>query len=95
MSLGSSAPGGFLRKAIEEATDVGVLCVAAAGNNGGLVDNPAKWEVVVGVSALGRLGAYPKDSLHVEAQSHIMSADHKYFLASFSASITSSAALDK
>ena len=84
LSLGSQIPSSYLRMAIAEATDAGVLCVAAAGNDGGPVDYPARFRDVVGVSAVGRMGTYPRSSIHREAQSRIRGADRTYFLASFS-----------
>lgn len=84
MSLGSDTPSSYIRMKIERATDVGVLCVAAAGNEGGPVSYPAKFRNVVGVSAIGQLKTYPKDSIHRDAESSIRSSDGKYYLASFS-----------
>lgn len=84
MSLGGGTPSSFLHRAIEEATDAGILCVAAAGNDGGAVDYPAKCDAVAAISAIGKVGTYPRNSIHGEAQSRIRSANRAYFLASFS-----------
>jgi len=84
MSLGGSTPSQFLHGAIAEAAAAGVLCVAAAGNDGGPVDYPARYRAVAAISAIGKVGTYPRHSLHGEALSRIRSADRTYFLASFS-----------
>jgi subtilisin len=84
LSLGSQVSSNFLRMAIEEATDAGVLCVAAAGNASGPVDFPARLDNVVAVSAIGKVGTYPRDSTHRDAQGRIRGADQGYFFAGFS-----------
>jgi subtilisin family serine protease len=84
MSLGGSTPSHFLSRAIEDASNAGVLCVAAAGNTSGPVDYPARCGTVVAVTAIGKVGTYPRNSLHGEARSRIRSANRAYFLASFS-----------
>jgi subtilisin len=84
MSLGGSTPSHFLRRVLEEAADAGVLCLAAAGNEGGPVDYPARFGTVAAVSAIGKMGTYPRNSIHGGALSRIRSADRSYFLASFS-----------
>jgi subtilisin family serine protease len=84
MSLTAPQASAHIRKQIELANDAGVLCIAATGNEGGPVGYPAKFRDVVGVAAIGRFDAYPKDSLHANAESSIRSSDGEYFLASFS-----------
>lgn len=84
LSLGSNAPSGYIRNSIEKASDAGVLCIAAVGNEGGDVQYPAKFRNVVGVSAIGKLETFPQDSIHQEAQSKILSSDRTFFFASFS-----------
>ncbi len=84
MSFTSETPSNFLRNKIEKATDRGVLCVAAAGNEGGEVGYPAKFRSVVGVSAIGRKATFPESSIHGEAASGIWSRDRQYFFAAFS-----------
>jgi subtilisin len=75
---------GAVRQQIERATGRGVLCVAAAGNDGGEVSYPAKYPDVVGVSAIGQFGTYPNDSIHREAETEICDRERNYYLASFS-----------
>ncbi|XXX76124.1 S8 family serine peptidase [Sorangium sp. So ce134] len=82
MSLGSAQASGYLRQCIEEAIDAGVLCVAAAGNDGGPVAFPARFPGVVGVSAIGRQEFVPDDSLHAEARGD--AGTDTYFFAVFS-----------
>ena len=84
MSFTSETPSSFLRNKIERATDRGVLCIAAAGNEGGAVGYPAKFRSVIGVSAIGRKETFPETSIHGEAVSGIWSRDRQYFFAAFS-----------
>jgi subtilisin family serine protease len=84
LSLGSQIASNFLRMALEEATDAGVLCVAAAGNASGPVDFPARLNNVVAVSAIGKVGTYPRDSTHRDAQGRIRGTDQVHFFAGFS-----------
>jgi len=84
MSLTSETPSSYIRTRIERAFDSGVLCVAATGNEARDVGYPARFRGVVGVSAIGKQGTYPADSIHREAESTIRSADGRYYLAGFS-----------
>ncbi|MFL6194672.1 MAG: S8 family serine peptidase [Thermoanaerobaculia bacterium] len=84
MSLTSETASSYMRGKIEKATDRGVLCVAAAGNEGGAVGYPAKFRNVVGVSAIGKEGTFPADSVHADALGAVRSGDQQYFFASFS-----------
>ena len=84
MSLSSSTASSYIRSKIEKAVDAGVLCVAAVGNQGGEVRYPAKFGNVVGVSAIGRFGTFPQDSLHQDAITPLRSSDREYFIGSFS-----------
>ncbi len=52
MSLGGSLPSRSLRLACDNAYASGVLLVAAAGNEGGRVNYPAKYKSVIAVSAI-------------------------------------------
>ncbi|KYF50397.1 hypothetical protein BE04_32600 [Sorangium cellulosum] len=85
MSFGAKTPSSFLRTAIEKAADKGVLCVAAAGNQGSdQVNYPAAFDHVIGVSAVGRRDAYPEGSLHRAAESSLGRPDTGYYFATFS-----------
>jgi subtilisin family serine protease len=86
MSFGSSESDVHtaLSEALRKAYEKGVFCVAAAGPEAGDVTYPAAFPLVMGVGALGKLGAYPRDSLHMEFESQRRSQDGKYYLANFS-----------
>lgn len=84
MSLGSEEPQIAIRIQTESAYEKGILCVAATGNGGGERSSyPAAFPLVVGVGAFGRLGTYPNDSLHGDAESEVRAAGD-CFLANFS-----------
>jgi subtilisin family serine protease len=51
---------------ITEARLHGVACVAAAGNSGGAVQFPGNVPGVLTVSAVGKLGEYPRDTRHAQ-----------------------------
>lgn len=58
LSLGGDRPSGTLENAINYAKDKGVLLVAASGNDGtSQVSYPAKYDDVIGVSALNSTGS--------------------------------------
>lgn len=84
MSLGSSIPSLQIQKALSEATERGLTCIAAAGNNGGAVSYPAAYENVVAVSAIGKLDTFPEDSAHVLKVGHSSNLYPEIFFADFS-----------
>jgi len=84
MSLGSPSAQSAIRNKIELAYDHGVVCVAATGNERSSVSFPAAFPNVFGVGAFGQFGEYPVDSISVESESTVRSADGKYFVANFS-----------
>ena len=64
LSLGGSADDEATRAAIEDANAQGVVVIAAAGNDGHQpVSYPAADPHAIAVTALGRLGTFPKDSV--------------------------------
>jgi subtilisin len=64
LSLGGGPPDPIVREAIDDARDQGMLVVAAAGNGGRKpVSFPAAYNRVIAVSAMGREGTFPQDSL--------------------------------
>ncbi len=76
VSAGSVTSTPLLERAVRDAVDAGVLIVAAAGNQGrGEICYPARSEDVIGVSACGKRGTYPQDSLHVVAETGTMDGD--------------------
>jgi subtilisin len=84
MSFGMSTPQTTIRIRTDVAYERGVMCIAAAGNQGGEVIYPANFRGVVGVGAFGRFGTYPEDSLHKEAETPMVTADKAHFMARFS-----------
>jgi subtilisin len=84
LSLGSPTPQTAIRIRTELAYDRGIVCIAATGNEGTSVSFPAAFPSVVAVSAIGKFGSYPEDSLHKETESRTISADGEYFVANFS-----------
>jgi subtilisin family serine protease len=83
---GATAKDDGVRKAIEEAWDRGVVCIAAAGNNGRkAVSYPAAHANCIAVTALGRRDLIPasaSDALEVAAP--FSTIDPRVFLAKFS-----------
>lgn len=63
LSLGSGSPSVILEDAILDARDSGTLCISAAGNNASMVCYPAAFDAVIAVSAIGKMGWGPPDSL--------------------------------
>ena len=60
LSLGGGPADGAIRDAIDQAWQLGCVCVAAAGNDGrGQVDYPARYPRTLAVSAIGLEGAWP------------------------------------
>jgi subtilisin len=85
MSLAGTTPVGLIQQEIENAAEKGVLCVAAAGNEGGAVRFPARYPYVAAVTAIGQKGIYPQDSIHAAAETDITSpSDERQYLAGFS-----------
>jgi subtilisin len=64
MSLGASSAPPELYTAIKRATDAGVILVAAAGNDAGAVNYPARFEEVIAVAALDARGNMAHFSSH-------------------------------
>ncbi|XXX76133.1 S8 family serine peptidase [Sorangium sp. So ce134] len=83
LSVASHAPSGLVRRAIEEAVEAGVVCTAAAGNEGGEVAYPARLPGVLAVSAIGKTETYPVGTLHGDAREG-GAKKGGWFLASFS-----------
>jgi subtilisin family serine protease len=64
MSLGASSAPPELYTAIKRATDAGVIMIAAAGNDAGAVNYPARFEEVIAVAALDARGNMAHFSSH-------------------------------
>lgn len=84
MSLGSKRHSVLIENVITEANERGITCIAAAGNHGGEVSYPAKYENVIAVAAIGKLGTFPKDSAHTLKIGSLFSYDGEIFFANFS-----------
>ncbi len=84
MSLGSKTPSIQIETALTEANERGITCIAAAGNNGGVVSYPAAYDNVIAVSAIGKIGTFPEDSAHALKIGDFFSSDGESFIASFS-----------
>ena len=75
----------MLRAAVEDARAVGVVTVAAAGNDGRApVGFPASDPATVAASALGRKGTYPTDATAVLEQLRPYGRDRSNYVAAFS-----------
>ncbi|HEX2085323.1 MAG TPA: S8 family serine peptidase, partial [Solirubrobacteraceae bacterium] len=64
LSLGSAERSQLLEQKIRLAKQMGVACVAAAGNSAGPVQHPASVPEVLAVAALGKEGEFPPESYH-------------------------------
>jgi subtilisin len=64
LSLGSPQPSQLVARKIEQARQLGIACVAAAGNSGGPVAFPAAMPTVLAVAAVGKTDEYPPESYH-------------------------------
>lgn len=82
LSLGSPNSSPTLEQKIQEAHAHGVACIAAAGNDKGPVNYPAKYDQVLAVAAIGKEGTYPKDSRHARHAPKTVKKD-EYFSAAF------------
>lgn len=86
LSLGGSLSDLPLSRAIGYAFENGVLCIAAAGNNRrNEVSYPAWYKRSIAVSALGKKGTFPDDSLDTaEVMDPFSTSDGNLFIAAFS-----------
>ncbi|MDQ4133515.1 MAG: S8 family serine peptidase [Actinomycetota bacterium] len=85
LSLGATFADPAITAAVDEARDVGTLCIAATGNDGRQpVRYPAANELTVAVSALGRKGTFPTDSAEAEEVAPPAGTDSAEFIAAFS-----------
>jgi subtilisin family serine protease len=86
MSLGGGQPDPLTQEAISAARAKGVVIFAAAGNDErSPVSFPAAEPFALAVSALGRKGTFPADSIHTGAvAAPYGKPDKKYFIGAFS-----------
>jgi subtilisin len=64
LSLVAAEPSEIIEHKILQAKQLGIACIAAAGNSGGLVQYPASSPNVLAVAAIGKQGEFPPDSYH-------------------------------
>lgn len=87
LSLGSSEKSQLLEQKIQQAKQLGVACIVAAGNSGGPVQFPASSANVLAVAAIGKQGTFPSGSYHTETVlvgDGIEASAEGYFPAKFS-----------
>jgi subtilisin len=85
MSLGGSAPDAGVAAAIRDAYSQGVVCFAASGNDGRKsVRFPASESLVLAVSAMGRKGCFPPQSVNAVGIARPFGTDMNNFIADFS-----------
>jgi hypothetical protein len=83
LSLGGGPADTVTSEAIKAARANGVVCVIAAGNDGGAVAFPGRHDLAVCVSALGKRGTWPPHSAQADDVTRPFS-EEGWFLASFS-----------
>ena len=83
LSLGSDQRSELVEQKLQEAKDLGIACIVAAGNSGGPVQYPAASKHVLAVSAVGKIGEFPNESYHTTTMAAAASRDG-YFSAKFS-----------
>lgn len=83
MSLGGGEPSKIIEERLVRAKELGIACIAAAGNSAGPVQFPASTPHVLAVAAMGKWGEFPEDSYHArQALEGVRDGD--YFPAAFS-----------
>lgn len=88
LSLGGGPADGAIRDAVDQAWQLGCVCIAAAGNDGrGQVDYPARYPRTLAVSAVGLDGSWPdgaSQAMHRTRHRGAVIAGHEVFFARFS-----------
>jgi len=85
MSLGGGQADPVLKAAVDHARAGGSLCIIAAGNDSRApVSFPAREEMALAVSAMGRKGTFPTSSTGADAIAAPYGTDKKNFIADFS-----------
>ncbi|MET8863497.1 S8 family serine peptidase [Nonomuraea sp. NPDC004580] len=64
LSMGMPGYNNLVAQKINDARNLGVACVVAAGNTAGPVNFPGNIPTVLTVAAIGKVGTYPTDSGH-------------------------------
>jgi len=85
MSLGESQTDEGITSYIKEAYNAGIVCFAANGNDSrSPVSFPASDSLCIAVSAMGRLGTFPPDSVESGSVEEPYGTDQNNFIADFS-----------
>jgi subtilisin family serine protease len=85
MSLGEAQDDEAISSYIKEAYHAGILCFAANGNDDrGAVSFPAAYSLSIAVSAMGRKGTFPANSVQAAAVKSPYGKDKDNFVADFS-----------
>ena len=85
MSLGGGQPDPVLKAAVDEARAGGSVCIVAAGNNDrSPVSVPAREDMAIAVSAIGRKGTFPASAAAADEIKAPFGTDKKDFIAVFS-----------
>ncbi|MDQ6798958.1 MAG: S8 family serine peptidase [Actinomycetota bacterium] len=85
LSLGGGPTDPVLKAAVDDARAAGSLCIIAAGNNSRQpVSFPAREDMALAVSAMGRKGTFPTSSTEADAVAAPYGTDKKNFIADFS-----------
>ena len=86
MSLGGGSPDPVISSAIADARNMGAVVVVSAGNDGRKpVSFPANDPRAIAISAMGRIGTFPSDSVDASnVQSPFSTLNPNDFIASFS-----------
>lgn len=85
MSLGESQADEGITSYIKEAYNAGIVCFAANGNDSrSPVSFPASDSLCIAVSAMGRLGTFPPDSVESGSVEEPYGTDQDNFIADFS-----------
>ncbi|WP_158799924.1 S8 family serine peptidase [Pedobacter sp. L105] len=85
MSLGEALDDEAITSYIREAFNTGILCFAANGNdNRSPVNFPAAYSLSIGVSAMGRKGTFPTNSIETSTIDAPYGTDKNNFIADFS-----------
>jgi len=64
LSLTGAQPSEIIEQKLYQAKQLGIACIAAAGDSGGPVQYPALSPHVLAVAAIGKQGEFPPDSYH-------------------------------
>jgi hypothetical protein len=85
MSLGESGTDEGIMSSIKEAYHKGTLCIAANGNDDRApVNFPASYSLCVAISAMGRKGTFPANTVQTSIVSSPFGTDKQNFIADFS-----------